>query len=67
MSIRLLVEKYCQNCPEFEADVEKTDFCGSFDEIHQTTVLCKHRERCKEMRKYLRKEMKEKETRNDRK
>ena len=39
MSIRLLVEKYCQNCPDFEADVEKTDFCGSFDEIHQTTVL----------------------------
>ena len=26
MSIRLLVEKYCQNCSEFEADVEKTNF-----------------------------------------
>ena len=26
MPIRLLVEKYCQNCSEFEADVEKTNF-----------------------------------------
>ena len=67
MSIRLLVEKYCQNCSEFEADVEKTNFFGSFDEIHQTTILCKHRERCEEIKKYLKKEMKEKETRNDRK
>ena len=50
MSIRLLVEKYCQNCSEFEADVEKTNFFGSFDEIHQTTILCKHREHCKEIK-----------------
>lgn len=49
--INLEVQKYCENCPEFEADVDKTSYISSsMQSIHEsfcnTVITCKHRERC---------------------
>lgn len=48
MAIELKVEPYCQDCPEFEADVKKNllSFCGSPYVKTSTIVYCKHRDRC---------------------
>ena len=61
--IDLKVESYCQQCPEFEADVKKDSFVEEdFDDIHNyviertitnTSVTCKHRTRCLGMVEYL--------------
>lgn len=56
--IRLIVEEYCQNCPEFEPDVNKdkqemvdidlVSFMGREKRkvFCNTTVACQHRDRC---------------------
>ena len=55
--IRLVVEKYCDNCPEFEAHVEKNiDVLRSFSpdsirgyyekSLTNTTITCEHSARC---------------------
>ena len=54
--IRLSVEDYCHNCPEFEIDikVDNTTFHGrnmitgdTFTEKQiNRTIRCKHKERC---------------------
>ena len=49
--INLEVEKYCENCPEFEAVVDKTSYVlSSMQSIHEsfcnTVITCEHRERC---------------------
>lgn len=45
--IRLQVEKYCHNCPEFEAQVEK-EHCYTYKDgsVTNTTVTCEHRSKC---------------------
>ena len=51
--IKLQIEKYCHNCPEFEAQVDKTYFLYLTDpEIH-TIVTCEHRGKCECIRKYF--------------
>lgn len=59
--INLKVEKYCENCPEFEADVDKTSyFSSSMQSIHKsfcnTVITCEHRGRCRVIMDYLSKE-----------
>ena len=59
--IKLEVEKYCENCPEFEADVDKTSYISSsMQSIHEsfcnTVITCEHRERCRVIMDYLSKE-----------
>ena len=53
--IRLEVEKYCQNCPEFEPDVVK--FQLGFDNDPTTTndtrIMCEHREHCERIFSYF--------------
>ena len=57
MSISLNIEKCCEDCADFEADVEKIrvgdfdDFDDSFSCI--TTIECKNKDRCKSMYYYL--------------
>lgn len=65
MSIKLQVEDYCQNCPEFEADVRKekvfvNDRSDIFncEIITETTVTCEHRDKCAELRKHIERNMK---------
>ena len=61
--IYLNVNDYCQDCPEFEAHVEKDilkyeDFTS--DKAHlvgvNTNISCEHRDRCEEIRKFIEKE-----------
>ena len=68
MAITLKVEDYCQNCPEFEADVDKTKEIAfthiSFNEevmiSTTTTITCVHRDRCAELRKHIERNIKKK-------
>ena len=62
MAIRLLVDEWCHNCPEFEADAYKNTYVGNFDSFDgtlsrytDTTVKCIHKDRCANMIDYLRK------------
>lgn len=59
--IKLTVEDYCQNCPLFEAEVEKLTAYGSTCERHAegfayTVIRCEHAERCAAIAGRLRKE-----------
>ncbi len=51
MSIRVSVEPYCQNCPEFSPELFKNTLrdeqgrCVCSD----TTIFCEHREKCSRM------------------
>lgn len=57
--IKLDVAKYCQDCPEFEAHVEKlevdtfsTEGCCEVTRC-ETVITCDHREKCEAIRKHL--------------
>lgn len=59
--IKLEVDKYCDNCPEFESHVIKnTIYCNSTT-ITNTIIECEHRERCRSIKKFL----ENKENKND--
>lgn len=55
--IKLVVDEYCENCPEFEAHVE----CIGLKSIGETTarmtcnttITCEHRAKCQSMKDYL--------------
>jgi hypothetical protein len=54
MSISLSVEKYCENCADFEADVDKIEIDEFDDSVRCiTTVECKNKNRCKSIYYYL--------------
>lgn len=78
--IKLKIDDYCENCDEFEPEVEKdkmhlsdrpVDFNQSYWEFgsqfkYFTTITCKHRERCKSIADYIKKNIeKEKSENND--
>ena len=53
IKINNLTKEYCQNCPEFECMMEvereyKTDMT-----IHNVTIECKHRRKCRTIKRYL--------------
>lgn len=57
--IRLDIQPYCENCMDFEADVEKpvalyADFV-LFEELGDTVIRCKHRRRCAWVAEYAEK------------
>lgn len=50
--IKLNVEKYCHNCPDFTADV--TSYVNSESEgINYHVITCEHSSRCMQIKKYL--------------
>ena len=54
MSISLDIEKYCEDCADFEPNVDKIEideFDGSVRCI--TTVECKNKDRCRSIHHYL--------------
>ena len=55
--ITLNVEKYCHNCSEFEAQVDKL----YTDRQVVTYVYCEHKNLCKRIHDYLLKNLKEQE------
>lgn len=66
--IVLDVDEYCQcNCLDFEADVEpasRSVLMADFEEVKEsftpTYVRCKHRNRCKAVKRYLERQGKDK-------
>lgn len=57
--IKLFVEDYCHNCPDFDPYVSKTELeCDMGRYCTNTDITCKHAERCEEIKKYLEKEIK---------
>ena len=51
--IRLSVNDYCQDCPEFEAEVLKGRMFYGFTEGADTIIRCKHYIKCQKIEKYL--------------
>jgi hypothetical protein len=62
--IELTIDPYCQNCPEFEPDVDKNVYTLNSMDFRledpitkcDTTITCKHKLRCKSMMRQLKKE-----------
>ena len=48
--ISLDVRKYCENCPNFEADVDKI-YCSNGEVL--TTIRCANSRQCHEIKTYL--------------
>ena len=61
--IKLMVDPWCDECPDLEANVEKntltyTDFYFEKGEEHETThtiITCENRSRCNRIRSYVEK------------
>ena len=54
--IKLNIEEYCNSCPNFEPDVSYTYKFGD-DEAVVAHVICKYSETCKNISKYLKKQL----------
>lgn len=54
--IELRVAKYCNDCDEFEPDVDTT--YSNFGSDIYTRISCVHERRCREMIQHLKKELK---------
>lgn len=59
--IRLAVEEYCHNCLEFEPKSSTTLCTDDLGRVVNTTVTCKHINRCRAIKRYLEKENKKDE------
>lgn len=51
--IRLEVKDYCQNCPDFKADVNKTIFYIGANTRSDTVIRCKNSVRCDVIKEYI--------------
>lgn len=58
--ITLDVDQWCNNCPEFEAEVDKDTYLSNDFMVEEkpiyttdTKITCKHRQRCRSMVKEL--------------
>lgn len=50
--IKLVVEEYCHECPNFEAHVEGPTIFDNGDVFGDTTIMCKKRVSCALAYKY---------------
>lgn len=61
MSIKLAIEEYCQECPNFDPKViDDYPFSGRCDNREQAfsrTVICKSRNICRQIERYLNKQI----------
>ena len=51
--IKLQIEKYCEYCPNFVADEEKTHFVNGKTD---TIIYCKNRYHCREIFEFIKRE-----------
>lgn len=58
--IYLKKESYCENCAEFEPCTKRINIFGNEGCLVNTTVYCKHKDRCKAQMKYLHTQVSEK-------
>lgn len=67
--IKLDLPDFCQNCPEFEPDVDTNklandDFFANRKTLVDTTITCTHVDRCLSMMDYIVDQLKETEKNN---
>lgn len=59
--IRLSVENYCENCPEFEPHVHKDKYelysVTNPESVVHTLITCEHQDRCNQIKKMIQQEM----------
>jgi t-SNARE complex subunit (syntaxin) len=61
--IRLRIEEYCNECPNFEPAIKKRIFkddCGDIYDVN-TVINCENREVCRLLKSYLQRQINEKE------
>lgn len=58
MIIKLDIFECCNNCPHFEARVNKTNADGSFGKDVGTVISCSNADKCELIAKYLLKRIK---------
>lgn len=55
--IRLDIEKYCENCPDFEPSVYKYSYengdMRQTDDVYETVISCEYKTRCHSIAKYM--------------
>lgn len=56
--IKLVVDDYCQSCPDFIADVKKLEY-GCLNEVKSvnTTIRCENGDRCRKLVRHLKEEL----------
>lgn len=58
--IRLIVEEYCQDCPDFKPVAEKTNYyAGDVRAMCNTVVHCKYKDRCAAVAEWMKAQKKE--------
>lgn len=61
--IKLKVEPYCQDCSDFEVEIEKPQaYYAAFNRcvtIGDTVIFCEHRDRCHRIMEHLKAELEE--------
>lgn len=59
--ISLNIDVYCENCDEFEPDVNKMRISADYKEFHDTVITCIHSNRCKSIANCIKEESEKKE------
>lgn len=60
--IKLEIEEYCDNCPEFDAHVEKdVIFAGYSKKYFKTHITCEHKDKCQCLKDMIEKEAKKRD------
>lgn len=55
--IRLNVEKYCENCPDFDPEKTMTQYYSGYNTVHiDTEIICSKATKCRCIMEYLKSE-----------
>ena len=60
--IRLIVDDYCNNCPDFDAE---TNILYGDEGVAAINVECSNRDKCERIYRYLKKELEKKDDTKD--
>ena len=53
LMISVKVKPYCEDCPDFSAEVESYNLCAGGKIISNHTIRCKHQCGCERIEKYI--------------
>lgn len=71
MPIRLIIDEQCQDCSEFEPDIEKNVQFNDYYDNHShftmciTEIRCAHACRCQSINRYLERQNRKKKEKNN--
>ena len=61
MAVELKLEDYCQNCCEFEAEVDKQCYYSNEKVFTNITIRCEHADLCKRITEHMKSHKEEKQ------